>query len=64
MKSIIDTVSTVILFLVGLIVALGPYFNHLYVTFTDEKYILLLVGALIPPIGWIHGLGAFFGWWS
>ena len=40
-----------------------PYLNHMVTCFQDEKYLLLIGGAIIFPIGWIHGLGVFFGWW-
>lgn len=49
-----------ILFWVTLV---SPWFYHLYYCFTNKEYVLLLVGTLLVPIGWIHGLGAFFGWW-
>ena len=40
-----------------------PYFNHLYFCFTQKEYVLLIAGAVIAPVGWIHGLGNLFGWW-
>jgi len=45
------------------IAIISPWFYHLYYCFTNKEYVLLLVGALIAPIGWIHGLGAFLGFW-
>ena len=46
-----------------LFIFLGPWINHIYYCFTHHEYVLLLVGTVIIPIGWIHGLGAFFNWW-
>jgi hypothetical protein len=47
-----------------LLVTVGPYIYHLVYCFTTEKYLLLVAGAIVAPVGWIHGLGAFFGWWG
>lgn len=47
-----------------LLLAILPWFYHLYYCFTHHEYVLLLVGAVLAPIGWIHGLGAFFNWWQ
>lgn len=40
-----------------------PFIYHLIYCFTSEKYLLLIAGAIVPPVGWFHGLGALFGWW-
>lgn len=44
-------------------IALGPWINHLVYCFQTEKYLLLIAGAIIAPVGWFHGIGLFFGWW-
>lgn len=54
-------VVTALLLLVGFFV---PYLNHMVTCFQDEKYILLIGGAIIFPLGWVHGIGIFFGWWA
>lgn len=41
-----------------------PYGNHVITCFQDEKYILLIIGIVAFPFGWLHGLGAMFGWWA
>ena len=52
-----------IVVLFWILLAILPWFYHLYYCFTHHEYVLLLVGAVLAPIGWIHGLGAFFNWW-
>lgn len=42
---------------------LAPFINHLVYCFQTEKYLLLIAGAIVPPVGWFHGLGNFMGWW-
>ena len=50
--------------LLGIIfITLAPMLNHIVHCFTDESYVLLLAGVLVPPVGWFHGIGLFFGWW-
>lgn len=53
----------IVIVIFWLIVGLGPWIYHLVYCFTKHEYILLIAGGLIPPIGWIHGLGALFNWW-
>ena len=42
------------------IVALG---THLVYCFTHHAWVLLLVGAIAAPIGVLHGIGLWFGFW-
>ena len=50
--------------LLGIIfIAIAPIINHIVYCFKDESYVLLLAGVLVPPVGWFHGIGLFFGWW-
>ena len=60
---IVNLISVIALWLAGIVVAIGPWIYHIVYCFKQQEYVLLLVGGIIPPIGWIHGLGAFFGWW-
>ena len=57
MKSLIRLISLII-------VVLAPFVNHLVYCFTNEKYLLLIAGAIVVPVGWFHGLGLFFGFWG
>ena len=36
--------------------------THIAYSIIVEKYLLLIVGAILPPIGMIHGVGVWFGW--
>lgn len=40
-----------------------PWGYHIVYCFQHKEYVLLAVGAVIAPLGWLHGVGAFFGWW-
>lgn len=56
MKELVVYTSLCILFI-------SPWIYHLIYCFKNHEYVLLIAGAIISPIGWIHGLGAFFNWW-
>lgn len=63
MSKVLGYLTAIILWGLGLFVAIGPFIYHLVYCFTNEKYLLLIAGAIVAPVGWFHGLGAFFGWW-
>lgn len=44
-------------------VSAAGWINHLLVCIAEERWVFLGVGALLWPIGIIHGIGRFFGWW-
>ena len=54
----------VIIVLCWLSVTIAPFINHLVYCFQTEKYLLLIAGAIVAPVGWFHGLGLFFGFWG
>jgi hypothetical protein len=37
--------------------------NHLFTCFTQELWGFLIAGAMFFPIGIIHGVGNFLGFW-
>ena len=39
------------------------WFTHLYVCFTAKEWGFLIAGAIMPPIGVIHGWGNWLGIW-
>lgn len=49
---------------IAFIVAIvAPWINHIVYCFQSEKYLLLIAGAIVAPVGWIHGLGLWLGFW-
>jgi hypothetical protein len=54
------------MFLLWLCFSLAPalaWFTHIYVCFTDGRWVFLLVGAGVFPIGVLNGFGVWFGFW-
>ncbi len=56
----------VLLLSLGTILAvIASWITHVVVciqTMTGASIALLFAGILIPPIGWVHGIGSWFGW--
>ena len=51
---------------VGLIVsalAAAPFFFHVLRTVESRDYTLLVIGILIPPIGFFHGISTILSLW-
>lgn len=44
-----------------IISAIPAWITHVIVTILNEEWILLVVGALVPPVGVVHGWGIWFG---
>lgn len=49
--------------LCGLLIIIVPFGAHVANCFTTGSILLLIVGLVFLPYGWIHGLGVVFGWW-
>ena len=58
METKMPYVLAVIIFIVCVV---GPWLNHIIWCFQEREYFLLLIGALLAPIGWIHGVLLFLG---
>jgi hypothetical protein len=43
--------------------AISSWCTHIIICIQDESWGLLIAGAIMFPIGWIHGTGAWFGVW-
>ncbi len=43
--------------------AIGSWLTHVFVSFEAGKYILLVLGVILPPVGMVHGTGVWFGAW-
>ncbi|RJO72892.1 MAG: hypothetical protein C4523_02660 [Myxococcales bacterium] len=37
--------------------------THIYVTVATNYAALLILGLVFPPVGVVHGIGIWFGWW-
>ena len=42
---------------------IAGWLTHLWVCFTEQLWLFLVAGAVIFPIGIIHGIGTWFGVW-
>lgn len=51
-----DTVPLLIIF-----AALVAWITHILVCLLQAKYLLLIAGAFVFPVGIIHGIGIWFG---
>lgn len=40
----------------------AAWLTHVIVSIQSAKWILLLVGAFVFPVGCVHGTGVWFGW--
>ena len=42
---------------------IAAWITHIVVCFKSGAWGFLIAGAIMPPIGVVHGTGAWFGWW-
>jgi len=49
--------------IVGIIGAIPAWITHVVVCIQEKEFLFLLVGALVWPVGVIHGVGVWFGAW-
>jgi hypothetical protein len=40
---------------------LGAWLQHFYTCITEETYLLLIAGAILPPLGILHGWAVWLG---
>lgn len=45
------------------VVSAAAWLTHVITTIKSAEYLLLLVGALVAPVGVIHGIGIWLGAW-
>lgn len=60
---IVIRIVKIIVWSIILGIILIPFFNHLIYCFKSEKYLLLIAGSIVPPVGWFYGLGNLIGLW-
>lgn len=41
---------------------LAAWVQHVVTCIQDSNWWLLAFGVIVPPIGWLHGIGNWFGW--
>ena len=49
--------------LIFLLTVIAGWLTHLYICFTTAAWGFLIAGAIMFPIGIIHGWGSWFGIW-
>lgn len=66
-----DNLKEKIIIAFALFLGLGTFFTvaaawitHILVSIKTSSWILLIIGIFVPPIGWIHGIGYWFGFFS
>lgn len=62
-ETFLGTAIGVLVLALALVVLLLPFGVHIVTCFQTGAILLLLVGILFIPYGWLHGLGILFGWW-
>ena len=45
-------------------VTLASWITHVVYCIQHELWVFLIAGALAAPVGMIHGVGLWFGWWA
>ena len=50
-------------YIVIFIATFGAWLQHVIYCITYEKWGFLVAGAIMAPIGIVHGWGIWFGWW-
>jgi len=56
-----NSITVGVTMIVVMLTSVAALFTHVINTLLAGKYILLLVGVILPPIGVIHGIGLWFG---
>ncbi len=45
------------------LVGLGAWLTHVFTCISDDRWGMLIAGGLVFPVGIIHGIGIWFGFW-
>jgi len=46
-----------------LLFAVAGWCEHIYSCFVERSWVYLIAGAILSPLGIVHGWGIWFGWW-
>lgn len=53
-----------ILFAIAVLIAtVGSWLTHIVTCIQDKEWLLLIAGAIVAPVGMIHGWGIWLGFW-
>jgi len=45
------------------ILLFASWITHIVVCIKSASYLFMIVGAILMPVAWIHGIGTWFGAW-
>lgn len=57
-------ITGVVIWLTLVVTMFAAWTTHVINTIQDNEWILLIIGIIVPPIGWLHGIAIWFGWVS
>jgi hypothetical protein len=61
-KKVVGGIGAFFLFLLTLgVTSAAAWVTHVIVTIKEAEWIFLAVGAIVAPVGVIHGIGVWFG---
>ena len=58
-----DGAAAALLWLMAIAVIVGPFIAHVVVTVKTNWSAMLIIGLVVPPVGWVHGVGIILGIW-
>lgn len=61
MDNFFTLITNLALFCVIFMLTIGAWIQHVITCIMNHEWILLAFGIFVPPIGWIHGIGVWFG---
>ena len=61
MTDFFTSITNLMLAVVFLVLTVGAWIQHVITCILEQTWILLIIGIIVPPIGWIHGIGVWFG---
>ncbi len=53
--------STLVMWVMFAVIMVAGWFTHIIHCIIEAKYLLLIAGAFVAPVGVIHGIGLWFG---
>jgi hypothetical protein len=56
--------AAILFFLSAGMVMFVPIIIHIIQCVKDDWAAMLIIGLIVPPVGWVHGVGILFGVWQ